>query len=531
MYIVTIQNGDEIREIHNEKVKLRSGKVVQGINTIDSFSLSILPSNEGFSLLRDFKTIVKVYNTNKKKYEFQGRVLYSSTEMSDGGLITKEVTCESFFGYLCDSVQTYEAEKNWTVRGLLEWIVNKHNSMVESEKAFTVRTVTVQDPNDNLYCGIQRESSWDTIKKKLLDVLGGELQFEVADGTIYLDYLVQIGEAKDTAIALSQNMKSITRERDPSEYITRLFPYGKKLYEDSEVRLTIASVNDGVAYLDDTAAIAEYGIHVGVVEWDDVTEPQNLKVKGEAWLAANGKVPVRYSITALDLSLLFLDFDAFEVGNSHPVKNGLIGIDDTARIIKKNIDICEEVKSTFEIGEKFKTLTEIQQDQKRETKAAVKIIQKVNGDYVARTDYNQAVRMVNKATEKVAFNGNRLSIVSDHLELAEDGTLLVKNVKVEGGYINIQVNANEYVKIGTEGYSGVVAEYNDPDTGELRQMAVYPWAVYYGTENGGSFVFEPYYNSATDYGVRFVGKVEVPGVSDVGAKIQELENRIAALGG
>ena len=54
--------------------------------------------------------------------------------------------------------------------------------------------------------------------------------------------------------------------------------------------------------------------------------------------------------------------------NYHPIINPLLGIDDVARIIKKNLDVCEEVKSTIEIGDSFKSLSDIQISQAQQTK-------------------------------------------------------------------------------------------------------------------------------------------------------------------
>lgn len=364
MYIVTIQNGNTITEIHGENEKAYSGSVVKGINAIDSFSFSLLPSNAGFNELHDFQTLVKVYNTNNQRYEFYGRVLYSSSAMSESGLITKEVTCESYMGFLCDSIQNYVETRNWTVRGLLEYIIAVHNSQVEEYKRIQIGTVDVTDPNDNLYLGIQYKNTWETLKEKLLDVLGGEIRLRVVGDTIYLDYLVEIGEHKSVAIALSRNMKAITREKDPSQYVTRLLPLGGKKSEDSEERIDISSVNNGGKYIDDVKAIARYGVHVGVVEFDDVYEPQNLLRKGEEWIAANNKLLVKYSATALDLSLIGLDIDDIDVYNYYPIQNALLGIDDEARIIKKTINICAEVDSTVEFGDKFESFSDIQLRQK-----------------------------------------------------------------------------------------------------------------------------------------------------------------------
>lgn len=403
MYIVTIENNGALTEIHGEREKLASGSVVKGINSIDTFSFSMLPSNIGFNMLHDFKTLVKVYNTRKNRYEFYGRVLCANPSMSDSGLIKKEVTCENYFGFLCDSVQPYVVEQNWTVTGLLQHLIDQHNAQMEEYKHFTLGEVTVTDPNDNLYLGIQRENTWEAIKKKLLDVLGGEIRFRVVDGKIYLDYLTELGATRSTKIALSRNMKSIRKELDPSAYITRLIPLGCKLKEEitstdeagnetvqtmeTENRLEITEVNDGKNYIDDVEAIAAYGLHVGFQTWDDVTEADNLLAKGRQWLAENNKAQIKYTVTALDLSLLGLDIDDFNVCNRHPIENKLLGIDDLARIIKETIDICEETKSNIEIGANFKTLSDIQIENQERLEESLKVIEKIESNYVT----NQAI--------------------------------------------------------------------------------------------------------------------------------------------
>lgn len=382
MFVVNLINDKIKSPIHNRKEKLKNGNVVQGINTIDSFSFTILPSNSGFNSIFDFTTLVEVYNQNKRRYEFQGRVLCSNPDMDESGLISKTVTCESFFGFLCDSQQPYVEEKNWTVRGFLTHVINEHNKQVETYKKFTIGEITVTDSNDNLYMGVQRENTWKTIQEKLIGKLGGEIRFRVVNGVIYIDYLEKIGVTRATTIELSKNMKSIKKEVDPSEYITRLIPLGCKLTKEetitddegnattetveTEERLDISNVNGGKNYIDFEAGIEAYGIHVGYVIYDDVTDETNLFNKGRKWFEDNSRVQVKYSVKALDLSLIGLDIDDFEVHNYHPIVNPLLGIDDNARIVKKTINVCEEIQSSFEIGDNFKTLTEVQLERKKE---------------------------------------------------------------------------------------------------------------------------------------------------------------------
>lgn len=480
MYIVKIKNGNVETEIHGVREKLTSGNVVKGINSIDSFSFSLLPSNVGFNALHEFKTLVSVYNTNKNRYDFYGRVLYSNPSMSNSGLIKQEVTCESYFGFLCDSVQEYVDTKNWTVRELLQHIIDVHNSQLESYKHFAIGEVTVTDPNDNLYLGIQRENSWETIKKKLIDKLGGELRLRVVDGVNYIDYLTEIGETRSTEIALSKNMKAIVKEKDPSAYVTRLIPLGSKktkevestdelgnvITEEVEIeeRIDITEVNNGLNYIDDEQAIEEYGLHLGYVEFDDVNVPSVLMTKGQKWLAENNKVLVKYSITALDLSLIGLDIDDYDIGNRHPVKNKLIFVDDIARIIKCNIDVCEETKSTIEVGEMFKTLGDIQAEQAGKI-AAENVIEKIEGNYVTneklRQESNAISSLINQTAQNIAA-----MVASEYTSKSEDEAFRQ--------YIESQLSllANEFTVKFTEINEQVVSVDGDLQT-KFNQITKY----------------------------------------------------------
>lgn len=364
MQIVEIKNGDISVEIHGNVEKLKSGNIVKGINTIDSFSFSILPSNIGFDLLHDLQTLVSVYNTNKNRYEFKGRVLYQSGDMSSDGNITKDVICESYLGFLCDSQQPYVEERNWTVRELFEHVLEEHNSQVEEYKCFKIGEITAAEPEDNVYIGIQRDDSWSVIKEKLISKLNAEIRLRIESDGLYLDLLDKIGETLSNPIEVAKNMQSFTRENDSTSIITRLIPYGAKLTnadgKESEERIDITSVNGGKNYIESAEATKVYGIKYGTVVFDDVTMESNLLEKGKKYLAENNKVLVKYTATALDLSLLGMEINDFDVGNYHPIKNPLLQTDDVARIIKKTIDVVEEVKSKVEIGDNIKTLSDIE---------------------------------------------------------------------------------------------------------------------------------------------------------------------------
>lgn len=462
MYKVFIKNGNLSLPIHNDKTKLKKGNILKGINTIDSFSFSIYPNNNGFFKINDFITLVNVWNSRVKRYEFQGRVLYSKDIMESTGVIYKEVVCESFLGYLNDSFQYYVEEKNWRVIEILEHIITVHNSQVEDYKKFYIGKVTVTNKNDNVYVGIQRELTFKTIREKLINKLGGEIQFRVENDKIYLDYLDEIGEVKNTTIERCKNMKSISKESNPSLFITKLFPYGAKLKnsngEETEQRLTIATANDGKEYITDDNAIKIYGIHSNCIEFDDVTEPLNLLMKGKAYLRENNKVQQRFSVTALDLSLIDLDYEDFDVGNYHQVKNRLLNIDEVLRILKKNIDIINPQSSTLEFGDKLKSLTDVQLSNNEQLYDSAKQIKKISGNLVSQKDVKMIIANEITSLNKFikVFSKNKLELSTEFQNIALDNVVMkfgdVFSVVGDGLKINSNIN---YIKV-----SGIINLYS-----------------------------------------------------------------------
>ena len=338
-----------------------NGQCKFGINTIDSFSFTILPTNQGYNLLRDLKTLIEVKNIKTNKIKFKGRILIQTPVMSTSGLLSKNVICESELGYLMDSVQSYGEYHNISVREFLELIISNHNKQVSEDKHFTVGEVNVIDNNDSLYRYLSYNKTLEVIKDKLIDRLGGELRVRCEKGVRYLDYIQSIGDKRDTEILLARNLVTIEQERDPSDIITRLIPLGAK-FEDSDERLTISSINNGFNYIDDEEAISEFGIIVDTAIFYNVSVVENLFRKGKDYLKENNKIRKKYKVTALDLSTIGLDIDSFEVGNTYRVVNQLMNIDEYLRVTEKILDINSPQRSNLSIGDKFEDIKDYQLD-------------------------------------------------------------------------------------------------------------------------------------------------------------------------
>lgn len=408
-----------------------TGQCKFGINKIDSFSFNILPNNPGFNKIMPKTTLIEVTNCNE--IIFKGRVLLPVPKMDSNGLLSISVTCESELGYLHDTKQRYGEYHNITVKDFFELIINNHNKGVEDYKKFTVGNVTVTDNNDSLYRYLGYDSTFDTIKDKLIDRLGGELIIRYEDGIRYLDYLKESGTKRDTEIILSKNLVSIEQERDPLNIITRLVVLGPKL-QDTEERMTIAEINNGLDYIDDIEAIKLFGINEDTVIFDDVNVVENLLAKGEEYLKENNRIKKKHKIDALDLSIIGLNIDSFNVGDTYRVINPIMDIDEDLRVIEKTVDINSPQTSSLSIGDKFEDIKDYQIDNintAKEVKSVKSTVQTTIATLSSvSVELNNTVEVLNSTNENV---GNLSEVVQANVNAtnAIANTISIINSKLD----------------------------------------------------------------------------------------------------
>lgn len=497
MYEVYIINNGITKLLHSDNVisekqglKIINGKIVEGINTINSFSFSMLPNNPRFNELFSYTTKIFVKKIKGNKQVFYGRVVKPKVSMESDGSFSKSIECEDRMGYLCDTLMDYLPEQYWNVknttynkdgsiekRGVLEFVLGIHNRKQPDEKKIYIGNVDIEDTEDVLYFGMQQQkNAFDTLKEKLIEHLGGELRLrEGADGKLYLDYLKEAGEVKTTSIALKKNMQKLSKETDPTSFITRLYPLGNKIKKtieekdgsiteiETDERITCAEANNGIPYVDDEEGIKTYGIIEGYRIYDHVVYPRTLLNHAKVTLATNNKVKQKHVITALDLSTIGLDIDSFEVGNYHPIKNSLVGVNDTLRIIKKTTNINEPETSQLEIGDKYATLTELQL--KRENSLKEEINQTIetmsnNATYNVAKTSNYLTSLINQFTDRIEqiireetvsvsdFETYKTSVSTEFVQTKDSFDYIFKNIQEEIKDVNgtVSTNQNEMVK-------------------------------------------------------------------------------------
>lgn len=354
MYQVSIFNGSTETIIHYPSSDKNAPHVFKaeldeksGQATI--FKFTLLYNNPGYNLTFDLITLCKVVKLETGEVVFDGRVYNSEDVMSSSGEFYKDVIAESELSYLNDTRMRPLSANNMTIGAFIGAIVTNHNSHVGTDKHFTVGNLQV---TGSVTCEVKYENSLNLIIDKVVNTFGGYLRVRKSGNTRYLDYLpVMPGTSAD--IILTKNMKDVSYSKDVTNIATRIIPLGKD-------GLTIASVNSGVDYLENTDAVTEYGIIEQTVEFKDVIAAATLKTQALAKLDDISNATYKLNTNVLDLSLIGLDESGFYCGTDTTISNEVMGINQAFAIIEKTTDLLSPENCKITLNDKFETMTDRQ---------------------------------------------------------------------------------------------------------------------------------------------------------------------------
>lgn len=437
MYLVELRetpNSEPIM-IHSpllNDLKVESESLKRGINAIHSFTFTIYPNNPGFGLIKPLISLIDVTDTLNNKKVFEGRVLEPIEEFSEDETFAFTYLCESQEGFLQDSIQSFKKIKG-TSRLILEHIISVHNKQVEKYKQFTVGKVDVENKlPDTFYYIDDSSTTWETIQEKLLDrdALGGEIQIRVENGVRYIDWLKRIGKKSATEIELTKNLMSMSKEINPAEVMTRIFPRGERQEateenqnDASQPRLTIASVNNGIEYLDATQEYIDlFGIQGKAVNYDDITKADRLLSQAKKDISNPIVASGVFKIKALDLSLIGLDIETYQEGNIHHVLNPPMAIDEELRIVGVNLNINAPEESNLDFGDVQMTLSKYQAQLKKDRKRLLEIkadMEKQSKEIVkVKEQVTEAEKVIEETKQEVINLGDSVASSKEEFNTA-----------------------------------------------------------------------------------------------------------------
>lgn len=331
-----------------ENLRIFNPSLELEVSKTGSFQFTVYPDHPRYAMIRKLKSIITVYQDDYLL--FRGRVLDDEV----GWHNEKAVTCEGEMAFLLDSIQR-PYEYSGSITDYLSMLLDSHNAQVDEEKRFTLGNVTVTDANDYIVrSNIDYTDTWKEMQDKMLALLGGYLTIRHEGGVNYLDYLKDFTLLSPQTIEFGKNLMDLSRIRKGADIATVIIPLGAKVKDeegkDTDKRLTIESVNGGADFIEDTDAIAQYGLIVKTVIFDDVTEPVNLKTKGQAQLDQSVKLPETVEVTAADLAATGQDIASFHLGTYVRTESKPHGISQLFLVSKLSLKLLDPGANRMTLG-------------------------------------------------------------------------------------------------------------------------------------------------------------------------------------
>ena len=187
---------------------------------------------------------------------------------------------------------------------------------------------------DHLHVGVTKADFYDAVKKSFTN-----------DGT-WLDPQALIKNGGDG----SQSEDESKKEEVSNSNAAR-------------PKLTITSVNEGRDYIDIPELQKEFGIINGTIEFNEVTDANDLMNQAKAWIDAQ-RVPESWEVSAVELNLP--NFDHFKVADRYMFVNPYVAQTQLLRVVQKEVDLLQPHKSTLTIGDKSLGLTDYQLETSRQ---------------------------------------------------------------------------------------------------------------------------------------------------------------------
>lgn len=408
-----------------ENLKIINPSLELELNKTGSFDFTIYPDHPYYNMIKKLKSIFTVYQDDYLL--FRGRVLDEDV----GWHNQKAITCEGELAFLLDSIQR-PYEFTGSITDFLTMLITNHNAQVETEKQFTLGNVTVTDPNDYIVrSDIDYINTWEVIEKKLIEMLGGYIIIRHENDVNYLDYLAEINLLAPQTIRFGKNLLDIKRVRKGADIATALIPLGAKLKDEegqeTEQRLTIVDVNDGLDYIVDEDAKAQFGFIVKTVTFDDVTEPENLLTKGKAHLSELVNLVESIELSAADLATAGQDVTSFHLGTQVKVESNQHGLNQLFLVSKLSINLLDPVSNKLTLG---KTVPAFSEAVKGISDGQGQILQTIDKTAQAASEAVYNVERNLQASIQVSAE-NIQSVVAENYFLKDETEALVSSVSTE----------------------------------------------------------------------------------------------------
>jgi hypothetical protein len=359
-----------------EDYALKGLIITTGLNKGGTAQIAMPSYHPAYGLFNEYSTIVEIYRDTELK--FRGRALQHIDDINN----SRTVICEGELCFFLDTVcRPYLYQDS--PAAIFEALVQMHNAQAPADRQFKVGVVTVTDANDYVRLESEAAESISDTLGKLRERCGGYFVFttDATDGARVINWYEKLSYRSSQTIKLGENMLNFSRAGENTSLITAVLPYGAK-DDETGVRLTIESVNDGVDYVQDDEAVALRGLIIRPVVWDDVTVASNLLQKAQEYLEQNRYIVTSLTLSALDLSYVDQDIDRFQVGDLIRVESKTHRLDEDFLLTDRSEDLLNPAANRITLGKDVRTLTSADVAGDRHNQSEIgKVVHQITSDY------------------------------------------------------------------------------------------------------------------------------------------------------
>lgn len=395
-----------------EDYKIGQGEITKEIDKSGSFVFSLYPEHFYYDRFVKMRTVVTVRKS--EKIAFRGRPLDDGADYHN----LKVFTCEGELGFLQDSIIRPYTFKG-TPEELFRWYIEQHNAQVGKFKRFKVGTCTVVDPNGYIAReNTAYESTLSNMTSRLLeDATGGHFYITHGDdGTDEIPTIHYVSDFTKVAtqpIEFGVNLRDFVKKTNAGDIATAIIPLGATVDDGNsdteDPRLTISDVNDGVDYVYSEKGVALYDWIFKTKEYEDVTDPANLKAKAQEDVEAAVNQSITIELTAVDMHLLDRSIESYNVCEYVPVISPPHNFQDTLLCNKQTMNLLNPANDTVTLGHTLYTFTERTGKLTNSMSNVVKMQSTLNSVSSKVTTLGETVTVINQNlnnwSSPVVYNG------------------------------------------------------------------------------------------------------------------------------
>ena len=327
-------------------------------NKIETLNFTIDPTQTYYENLNKLKTIIRLYEVDSNAETnqiYEGRILTDDTDFNN----IKNIICEGELAFLRDGIQRPAKYENQTIEQWMTAVLDIYNQAVTADKRFHMGIVTVLDTKDDILRENDYINTFDLLQKQLVDSLGGYLVIEHIGSLRFLNYLENYGVANTQPVEFGTNLLDFKKTNNAADIITAVIPWVKPTTTDGTI-LNISSVNTGCDYIYNDVAVNEYGWIFGAKEFKDIDDPFDLMANGYEYLETLTRMGITLELTALDLALINIDIQRFNIGDSVRCVSNPHNIDMFLMVTKYDRDRSDPSKDRIILGDDVKNMTDLQ---------------------------------------------------------------------------------------------------------------------------------------------------------------------------